>query len=231
MISVVIRARNEATWLGRCLNALKYQSLPVDDLVFVDNESSDECTEIAKRYGCKILSISRQDFSFGRALNIGVEAASNEVVAIVSAHCVPVDELWSSYISVHLRGKMEDNRVCGVYGRQEPLPETSDIDARDLWTTFRDERQLQSADYFFHNANSAIRKSLWRDFPFDEKIAGVEDRAWGKQMIANGYTIVYEPYARVYHHHGIHQGRNEGRARRVVQAIRYIRDAGSPTKG
>src|SRR3546814_2683679 len=106
-------------------------------------------------------------------------------------------------------------RSCGTYGRQEPLPDTSAIDRRDLWTTFRDERVRQRVDYFFHNANSAIRKGIWRDQPFDEKIRGVEDREWGKRMIAAGYDIVYEPGMRAYHQHGIHQGRDEGRAKRV----------------
>ena len=96
-------------------------------------------------------------------------------------------------------------------------------DRRDLWTTFRDERVRQRLDYFFHNANSAIRKSIWRDQPFDEKIRGVEDREWGKRMIAAGSDIVYEPGMRAYHQHGIHQGRDEGRAKRVAEVIEVIR--------
>lgn len=223
MISVVIRARNEIRWIDRCLRAVKLQRLPVSDVIVVDNESTDGSRETAERWGVRLLNISAADFSFGRALNIGIEAARNEIVAILSAHCVPVDELWSHYLAAHL-AEGGDPAVCGVYGRQEPLPDTSDIDARDLWTTFREERAIQCTDYFFHNANSAVRKSVWQDNPFDETINGVEDRAWGKVMLAAGYRLVYEPHARVYHHHGIHQGRNEGRARRVAQAIRFIRE-------
>ncbi len=221
MISVVIRAHNEAKWLGRCLYALSKQRLNIDDVILVDNESTDDTRDIGEAYGVRLISIPRDDFTFGRALNIGIGAARHEAVSILSAHCIPVDELWGDYIHVHL-GKGSQQKICGVYGRQEPLPETSAMDARDLWTTFREERQIQESDYFFHNANSAVRKSLWHDNPFDEEINGVEDRAWGKVMIGLGYQILYEPHARVYHHHGIHQGRNETRARRVAAAIRYI---------
>ena len=42
-------------------------------------------------------------------------------------------------------------------------------------------------------------------------------------MISQGYQIVYEPGMRVYHHHGIHQGRDEGRAKRVAEVIDVIR--------
>jgi glycosyltransferase involved in cell wall biosynthesis len=220
-ISVIVRARNEALWLDRCLRALNNQSRTCE-IILVDNESTDDTRSIAKRWNTEIVDINTADFTFGRALNVGIDEASHEVIAIISAHCVPVDELWADFIAIHLE---EDNpNICGVYGRQEPLPETSDVDSRDLWTTFRNERLVQEVDYFFHNANSAIRKSLWLETPFDELINGVEDRAWAKTMITKGFQITYEPHARVYHHHGIHHGRNEGRARRVAHAIKYVRD-------
>lgn len=223
MMSVVIRSRNEAHWIDRCLRAVRHQRRPVEDIILVDNASTDDTVAIARQYGAHILHITPEAFTYGRALNLGIAAARFEVVAMLSAHCVPVDELWADYLSVHL-GENSDPLICGVYGRQEPLPDSSAMDARDLWTTFREERQVQRKDYFFHNANSAIRKSRWERHPFDEEIHGVEDRAWAKQMLALGNRILYEPSARVYHQHGIHQGRNEGRARRVAQAIRYVRE-------
>ena len=222
MISVVLRAKNEAAWIGRCLMALSHQRVPDLDVVLVDNDSTDGTVAIAERYGVTLRNITAAEFSYGRALNIGIEAARHEVVAMLSSHCIPVDELWADYLLAHL-GPDGDGRICGVYGRQEPLPDTSAVDRRDLWTTFRDERVRQRRDYFFHNANSGIRRSQWLDEPFDEQIRGVEDRAWAKKMIAKGYEIAYEPGLRVYHHHGIHQGRDEGRAKRVAEVIEFIR--------
>ena len=226
MISVVLRAKNERAWIGRCLTAIRRQRLADIDVVLVDNDSTDGTVGVAKAFGATLTNITREEFSYGRALNIGIEAARHEVVALLSSHCVPVDELWADYAFAHL-GPEGDARICGIYGRQEPLPDTSAIDRRDLWTTFRDERVRQRVDYFFHNANSAIRRSIWRDQPFDEKIRGVEDREWGKRMIAAGYDIVYEPGMRAYHQHGIHQGRDEGRAKRVAEVIEIIR-TGAP---
>ena len=225
MISLVIRARNEERWLGRCLFAVSRQRRAINDVIVVDNDSTDGTRAIAESFGAGIIPISRDEFTFGRALNKGIAATSNEIVLILSAHCIPADEMWADYLAVHLDGSA-GHKSCGAYGRQDPLPGTSDIDARDLWTTFREERRVQEKDFFFHNANSAIRKSLWHEIPFNEKINGVEDRAWAKQLISAGFQIVYEPNARAYHHHGIHHGRNEDRAKRVVESILYIRDNG-----
>jgi rhamnosyltransferase len=38
-------------------------------------------------------------------------------------------------------------------------------------------------------------------------------------MIENGYELVYEPEAIVYHHHGIHQDANRDRSRSTVQVL------------
>lgn len=223
MISVVVRARNEGSWMTRCMRALRMQSASAElDLILVDNESTDNTVAIAKDFGARVVTISQERFSFGRALNIGIVEARFEVVALLSSHCVPVNDLWASYLHGHFA---DDNAgvVCGVYGRQEPLPETSMTDRRDLWTTFRDERVRQVKDHFFHNANSAIRKSIWEMHPFNEQIRGVEDREWGKRMIRLGRQIIYEPNARVNHYHGIHHGQDEVRAKRVAEVIEYIR--------
>jgi glycosyltransferase involved in cell wall biosynthesis len=219
MLSVVIRCKNEARWIGRCLFALAQQRLTTIEPVVVDNNSTDGTREIAERMGAKIVSIGDDEFSFGRAINRGFGAARYDSVAILSAHCVPVDELWADYLAAALEAAPG---VAGAYGRQEPLPDTSDFDKRDLWLTFRDQRLHQTNDAFFHNANSAVSKHIWRDHPFDEEINGQEDREWGQRMIAQGRSLFYEPHARVYHFHGIHQGRNEARAARVVRVIEFL---------
>jgi hypothetical protein len=64
-----------------------------------------------------------------------------------------------------------------------------------------------------------IRRSVWARHPFNEELNGLEDRMWAKQVVAEGQVIVYEPLASVFHHHGIHQGRDEKRAERVVRVI------------
>src|SRR3546814_21194301 len=96
-------------------------------------------------YGATVTEMGREAFADGRALNVGVAAARREGGALLSSHCVPVDELWADYAYVHL-GPEGDARTCGIYGRQEPLPDTSAIDRRDLWTTFRDERVRQRVE-------------------------------------------------------------------------------------
>mgnify|MGYP001326386182 CR=1 FL=1 len=112
-----------------------------------------------------------------------------------------------------------ENNVAGVYGRQEPMEFSKDSDKRDLFLVFGLDRKVQIKDSFFHNANSMIKKKVWKKIKFDENISNIEDRLWGQKVIQSGYKIIYEPSASVFHHHGIHQDGNQIRLKNVVNII------------
>ena len=217
-ISVIVRAKNEEEWLQSCLFAVSHQDYSEFEIILVNNESTDRTPEIALKYGCKIVTISEEDFNFSRALNWGIQASTGDLIAIISGHCVPAHEQWLARMAMHFKKE----KIVAVYGRQEPLPDTNASDKRDLWITFGLDRKIQKKDYFFHNANSMIRRSMWEKIPFSEQIHGVEDQDWAKKVLQRGNQIVYEPSASVYHHHGIHHNQNEERATRVVQMIELI---------
>lgn len=225
MISVLIRTKNEEEWIAHCLRAVSQQRGCEFEIVVMDNASSDRTVEIVQQFDCRLHTISEPEFSHGRALNRGIAAARGDLIAIISGHCIPANERWLA----RLAAPFADSQVAGVYGRQEPLPDSNDFDKRDLWTTFGLDRRVQVRDWFFHNANSMIRRDVWTRAPFDETLDGVEDRDWAKRTQEQGYVIVYEPRASVFHHHGIHQGRDEKRARRVARVIELIRD-GKPNE-
>jgi glycosyltransferase involved in cell wall biosynthesis len=50
LVSVVITTRNEAKNIGRCLEAVSYQTWPALEVIVVDNNSSDATTELAREY-------------------------------------------------------------------------------------------------------------------------------------------------------------------------------------
>jgi len=215
MISVIIRSKNEEEWIRQCLYAVSKQDFVDFEIILVDNESTDKTLEIAKEFNCKIIKISNKEFSYGRALNQGIQASKGEYLAFLSAHCIPKNTNWL----FRLLTNFEDPKVAGVYGRQEPMAHSDPRDKRDLWNTFGLERKEQTTDPFFHNANAKIRRSVWKKIPFDEKISGVEDRLWAKKVLEQGYKIIYEPSASVYHPHGINQAGDVKRCDRVVRVI------------
>lgn len=215
--SIIVRTKNEERWIAHCLSMLFAQKNAKFEVILVDNNSTDHTVQVAKRFPISRL-LNIDEFKPGLALNQGIRQSTGEYVICLSAHCIPRDEYWLATLIENF----ENQDVAGVYGRQLPLAFTEAIDKRDMLIVFGEDKRLQVKDCFFHNANSAVRRDVWEKIPFDEDVANIEDRVWGKAVIEAGYNLVYEPDAAVYHHHGIHQGNDTQRAQGVVSIIDRI---------
>jgi rhamnosyltransferase len=147
-----------------------------------------------------LIEIPPESFTYGRALNIGIAAAQGDIVVSLSAHSLPAHERWLA----NLVRNFEDSRVAGVYGRQIPRPNATifDLFGMTLSGVTSTRRRWQEKDMMFSNANGAFRRQLCREFPFDERLLGAEDLAWAHVLQRQGYAVVYEPNAPVYHSHG-----------------------------
>jgi len=216
--SLIIRTNNEERWIKSCLEAIFSQDFKDFEVVLVDNQSRDRTLERAREFNVRIVEYAEK-YLPGRSLNEGIRNATGELIVMLSGHCVPTNSRWLGTLLSHFG----DQKLAGVYGRQEPLPFTSDRDKRDLWTVFQLDRRIQTKDCFFHNANSAIRCDLWEEFPFSETATNIEDRIWAKEALKRGYHLIYEPEASVFHWHGIHQNDNGERRRNVVRIIEHMK--------
>ena len=217
-ISIIVRTKNEERWIGHCLAMIYQQDYKNFEVILVDNVSTDHTLQVAKRFPLNAI-INIDKFLPGKALNEGILASSGSFIVCISAHCIPKSTDW---LSTLLKNFEADEKLAGVYGRQLPLSFTADVDKRDLLIVFGQDRRIQIKDYFFHNANSMLRREVWEKIPFDDAVTNIEDRVWGKAVISAGYHIVYDPEAAVYHHHGLHQGNAPRRARGVVSIIEQI---------
>jgi rhamnosyltransferase len=216
LISIIIRTKNEERWISRCLRKLLTQTYTDFEVILVDNLSTDNTVKKALDIVNDIKVIDISEFLPGKAINLGIESAKGELIAILSAHCIPVHNTWLE----KLASNFKDKSIAGVYGRQVPITSSSALNKRDLHVTFGLDKRIQKKDYFFHNANSMIRRDIWEKFPFDNDVTNIEDRVWGKEIISKtDFSLLYEPEAPVFHHHGIHQDNKIERAKNVVRIM------------
>lgn len=216
-VSIIVRTKNEERWIASCLDAVFSQDYKNFEVIVVDDKSTDGTIPIAKQYPVTLIPFN-EEYLPGRALNVGIRASRGRFIVCLSGHCIPTTAQWLS----NLLKNFSDEKVAGVYGRQEPLSYSSPRDKRDLWTIFGLDRKVQFKDTFFHNANSMIRRSMWEKHPFDERATNIEDRLWAKEVLTDGHYLVYEPEASVYHWHGIHQNQDEARCRGVVRILETL---------
>lgn len=196
-ISLVIRAYNEEKHIGRLLEGVRQQTVSDVEVILVDSGSTDRTVAIAQGYGAKVISIRPQEFTFGRSLNRGIEAASGNIIVIASAHVYPVYPDWLE----KLTAPFADPQVALTYGKQRGT-HTSKFSEHQIFARwFPDAPNPRQPHPFCNNANAAIRRALWQQHPYDETLTGLEDLAWAKWAQTQGHTIAYVPEAEIIHIH------------------------------
>lgn len=210
IVSVVVRVRNAAPELDRCLSQVERQVLPEDvelEMVVVDNDSTDGSRTVAERHGAAVVPISQAEFSWGRALNRGIARAHGAVVLLLSSDVTPADENCVR----HMVEPFQEPDVAIVYGRQLPYPDAPVDERVRLERTFglqpmALDRQ-QHADnpsakgMLVSNACAAIRRTVWQAHPYDEEAAGGEEGPFTCQALKQGFRCLYQPKAQVHHSH------------------------------
>ena len=200
--SVLIRAKNEAKDISQALQLVSEQLLSCE-IIVVDSGSTDGTVEIVKQWpNVKLIQIRPEEFTFGRSLNIGFEAAEGEIVVPLSAHAFPCSQHWLQNLVKHF----DDPQVAKVYGRQVPHADAWPPVQRDFLAFWDDQPRIQTSpdsrvEHRFSNSNAAIRRKYWEKRCFDETLSGCEDQEWARAMLRLGLKIVYEPDAGVYHSH------------------------------
>lgn len=85
-ISVVVPVRDDARLLERCLEALARQTRVPDEIVVVDNGSSDDSADVAAESGARL--VSEPVPGIPRAASAGYDAATGDVIARIDADTV-----------------------------------------------------------------------------------------------------------------------------------------------
>jgi rhamnosyltransferase len=204
-LSVIIRSKNEERWIGHAIQSvLDFVKEP--EVIILDNRSDDDTKQVARLFSSfnnmRILDVD--DYSPGSALNQGVHEASNETILVLSAHCV--------LTHFDLKLVQEELRTHkAVFGKQVPVYHGKKITPRYLWENFHDSVEVNHYSKaedrpFLHNGMCAYSKAHLLEKPFDEQLAGKEDRYWAKGLLADGHSYLYHPEIMTSEHHWTRDG-------------------------
>ena len=113
-ITVVIPAHNAGEHLGRALESVLAQTRPADEILVVDDGSTDNTAEVARSYGSAVTYLYQDQRGAGAARNRGIEAATGDWVAFLDAD----DEWLPEKLAVqceHLARHKEVVWTCGNF--------------------------------------------------------------------------------------------------------------------
>jgi len=86
-VSVVVPSYNDAVMLEQCLTALDAQTRPADEVVVVDNGSTDATVDVALAHGARVIAEAKRGIP--QATAAGLDAATGEIVGRLDADSVP----------------------------------------------------------------------------------------------------------------------------------------------
>lgn len=197
-ISVIVPAYNAAATLGRCLAALTEQTLPPEEILVVDDGSSDETVEIARCYDVRV--ISQANAGPAAARNTGAQAACGDLLFFTDADCSPAQD-WVERMAVPFANPM----VAGAKGiyqtlQTEPVARFVQIEYEDKYDRMRGQEGIDFVDTY----SAAYRRDIFLEaggFDTSFPTASVEDQEFSFRLARAGRRLVFVPDARVRHIH------------------------------
>jgi rhamnosyltransferase len=199
--------KNEGANIEACLDGVFSQkNVNAFEVVLVDSGSTDDTVKIASRYPIRIEQIQPHEFHHARTRNFAASFGTGNIVVNLSGDAIPASETWLC----KLLENFSDPGVGAVYGRQLPRP-GSPLERHDTYSAIYGMRRIVKDPahrngmgyrfYHFSDVNSAIRRSVWEKIPYPENFKTFEDLAIAKRILDEGWKIVYEPEAPVFHSH------------------------------
>jgi cellulose synthase/poly-beta-1,6-N-acetylglucosamine synthase-like glycosyltransferase len=198
LISVIVPAFNARETLGPCLRALHAQTHPADEIIVVDDGSTDGTAELARRYDVHV--IRQANAGPAAARNAGARTASGDLLLFTDADCVPCPDWIARMVN-----PFADDSVAGAKGvyrstQTELVSRFVQIEYEDRY----DRMSKQDSIDFVDTYSAAYRRELFLEsggFDTTFPTASVEDQEFSFRLAEAGHRLVFVPDACVTHTH------------------------------
>lgn len=211
-LSVIIPVKNGMPEIQECIAGILRQSLSVKEIIVIDSGSTDGTLEYLKEEPLvTVHHIPAATFNHGLTRNYGLQFTSGQYVLFTVQDARAYDEYWIE----NLMAGFTDDVVAAVCG-QQVVPHEKTKNPVDWFRPVSEPaiRKFQYSTKEFHkltpdekrtacswdNVTAIYKRSVLETIPFVEISYG-EDAVWASQALQQGYALVYNPAARVFHFH------------------------------
>ena len=184
-VSVIVTTKNEECNIGACLESVARQSIPPLEMIVVDNNSTDQTSEIAKQYGAQVYQFGPERSA---QRNYGVEHAKGQYILYLDA-----DMRLSQGVLKDCVNRCEaDSEISGIYIPEIIVGEGFWIKVRRFERSFYDGTVIDAVRFVpklaFQKVDGFdLRFTGPEDWDFDKKVRGL-----GKTIVSNTYLEHFE---------------------------------------
>lgn len=210
-VSVVIPNYNGEKYLKKCLETLMEQSLKPEEIIIVDNNSSDGSIELINTYFRDKVTLIRleENTGFSVAVNVGIKHNKSEFVALLN-NDTELDEDWLKSLYYSIKDNKKIFSCCSKmlrYDNRNIIDDVGDEYTILGWAVKRGDGMISSKynkyeEVFSSCAGAAIyRSSIFEEIGyFDENFfAYLEDMDISYRAKIYGYKNYFCPNAKIYH--------------------------------
>lgn len=194
-ISVVIPMYNASGYIEKCLSGLKQQAAQDFEVILVDDSSSDDTVEKARKYPFKIITLN-QRVPPARVRNLGAKEASGDMLLFVDADVVLMPDSIAKMRQGLLRAKAD--ALSGFYTDLTPAPGFFSR-FQNLVLAYRYSKLPKNTNLtcsFF----CAIKKDVFEAVGgYDEKMLYYEDVEMGNRLTERGFCCGFDFGLKVTH--------------------------------
>ncbi len=187
-VSAIVPVHNGKSFIAETIESLLEQTKAFDEIIVVDDGSTDRTVEVVKRFKrVRIIQIRHAERVKSR--NIGWKASKGNVVAFIDSDLV----LTKDWLKEVLKG-FEQGHVAVVDRRAVYKPETYIAKMNDHFFDLRYANNYKPFTLWI------IRRDVLEDLGgYDEKVVGIEDADLADRVQAKGHEIYFAKKAIAYH--------------------------------
>jgi len=197
-ISVVVPVYNNAAGLAECLRALVSSAGPAEEIIAVDDGSTDDSPITAAQAGVRLVRLD-QNSGAGAARNHGARQATGDVLLFVDSDVIVAPDTVSRVARVF----EERPDVAAVFGSYDAAPRAPGLVSqfRNLLHHFVHQQGDPEASTFWAGCG-AVRRAVFEasgGFDTGHHTRSIEDIELGYRLREAGHRILLDKDLRVTH--------------------------------
>jgi len=182
-ISVVIPAYNAASFLPRCLESVFAQTLKPEEVLVIDDGSTDNTAALAEALGARV--IRRQNGGVSAARNTGIKIASGEWIALLDA-----DDRWAPE-KLERQAAFAGSDTVLVYTGVRTFYDTGVLGEGSTIDAISARKMLRYCNPITTSSVLVRRRALMQDGGFSEDILACEDwEVWYRLQRLGQFVVV-----------------------------------------